>query len=59
MGQGTVIDKNAFGLDRAWFIYQVHCRPGIELKEAEECVCSPRGSEPDQEMQGWVTCGEK
>lgn len=37
--RGTVIDKNALGLDRAWFIYRVHCRPGIELKGRSRGMC--------------------
>lgn len=39
MGQGTAIDKNALGLDRAWFIYQAHCGPGIELEGRGRGMC--------------------
>lgn len=39
MGQGTVIDKSALGLDRAWFMCQVHCGPGIDLKGRGGGMC--------------------
>lgn len=32
MGQGTVTDKSALGLDRACFMCQVRCGPGIDLE---------------------------
>lgn len=30
--QGMVCDKNMLDFAGAWFVYQLHCRPGIELK---------------------------
>lgn len=39
MDQGTVIEKNALGLDRACFIYQAHCRPDIELRGSGKGMC--------------------
>lgn len=34
-----VLDKNVLGFARAWFIYQTHCRPGIELKGRGRGMC--------------------
>lgn len=39
MDQGTVIEKNALGLDRACFICQAHCRPDIELRGSGKGMC--------------------